>query len=50
MGGPEDLTRVMAVRMERSDGYRKHFSFKILRVLELLEHDGMERGRSLGSP
>lgn len=50
MGGSEDLKRVMAMRIERSDGYRKHFSCKILRMLELLEHDGMERGRGLGSP
>lgn len=38
------MTRVMAVRLERSDRYRKEFSCEGLRVLELLGHEGMERG------
>lgn len=37
-----------AVRMEGSDGHWKHFSFKILRVLELLGQGGIQRGRSQG--
>lgn len=38
------MTRVMALRLERSDRYRKEFSFEGLRMLELLGHKGMERG------
>ena len=37
-----------AGRMEGSDGHLKHFSFKILRVLELLGQGGIQRGRSQG--
>lgn len=38
------MTRALAVRLERSDRYRKEFSFEGLRVLGLLGHEEMERG------